>query len=199
MRAFLAILDIGHLGKRTRPGDLGAAADLNGDGGVAADEREALLVVEYVGQAAAEIGRLGGEVEVWARGDYGWRHARARQLAAERTRCAYVQCHLNIGAQYGLVLHDHRSEAGKAMAVSVAGELGRAVPDLSAVRVEAASTTRWANAYNTIAGIFSGPQSLAGICYEPASLDVHSRLLTSALGPGLIGRSLAAGIAGWAL
>ena len=194
----LAILDLGHLGKRSAGGDLGASADMNRDGRTTPDEVEALFAFEYLGIATRELGSFGCEVLVWARGDYGFRHQRARHEAAKRAgRVAYVQCHLNIGASYGLVCHDARSSLGRALGAAIGGRLQSGLGgSLTAVRVEAASATKWDRPFVCIDGVYAQPERVVGICFEPMSLDVHREQLAGDA-PVLIGKALAEGIRDW--
>ena len=195
MIAGLAILDLGHLGKRSRGGDLGAQADMNHDQELTPDESEALFALEYMGAALTGLGRAGHDTLGWARGDYAFRHQRARSEAKRARRPAvYVQNHLNIGAAYGLVCYDHRSSKGQRLAYLVAGALDQLVPELEDIRVEAATPDGpWKNALHCIDGVHGTPEIIPGICYEPASLDRH-RILLAGDGPIRIGQALAAGI-----
>ena len=201
MRILQVFLDIGHLGKRSAPGDLGASADLDRSGRLEADEHEALLALEYAGHAARELGHAGAAVQMWARGDYHERHRRARELAKSAgplSLSAYIQCHLNVDAGYGLVCYDARSTLGAGLAGCIGSTLGHGLPELTSVRVEGASQATWTRrALATIGGIYEGPAWLTGICFEPASINVHREMLCSEGGPRRIGEALADGIIAW--
>lgn len=128
---------------------------------------------------------------------YGWysaRHAYVREAAKAVTgKCVYVACHVNAGGgSYGLVCYDKRSRSGKHLSDAVSSELGKLV---GKSRSEAASPSSWANAYNTISGVYEGPANLSGICYEPGFIDSEeNRHLWYADGLVRVGEALAAGI-----
>ena len=167
---------VGHTGKQSQPGDLGAVYDLDHSGRVDPDEAEALVTPEYIGVSCGVIGRRGHKPLIWARGDYSedWARAAALAKANPKTRFLYVACHLNVGAQYGLVGYDARSLQGQLAAQRVGARLDVALPALDGVRVTACDASGpWANMYHCIRGIFEGPANLTAICFEPVSLNIH--------------------------
>ncbi len=198
-----AILDRQHTGKSAASADMGAWADLDGDGIQDVQEYEALITPRYLLHAEVCIRSAGHGVIPISDGTYVERHSRmikyARQTPAQRF--AAVAAHLNAGdGDYGSVFHDARSTAGKALAEAIAAGLRARCPELARVRVFAASPNDWtANALATIAGIYAGPANLAGVCFEPCFINhVDHRPLLQ--GPGLqrIGMALADGIHAWA-
>lgn len=201
------ILDIQHAGRSSRPGDLGASADLDGDGTVERDEHEARLTPLYATACQALAIRDGVKVLRIEGGEYSTRHRMAVDVAAADPgrRWLYVACHLNAGGgNYGLVIADARSKAGQSAARHVADALG-ALPELREPRgrvvtgTTAAEGSAWPRAWSTIDGIFAGPANLSGICFEPCFMDApaHRPLLT-AEGLTRIGEALYRGAVAWA-
>lgn len=197
------ILAIQHVGRASRPGDLGASADLDGDGKIEAHEHEARLTPIYA-QAAQDLAAEEGiPVLRLEGGEYSGQHRAAIELAKAQPgrRWLYVACHLNAGGgNYGLVIADRRSTAGRVAAGLIADALS-ALPELTRTiaGTTAAEGSDWPRAWSTIDGIFSGPSNLSGICFEPCFLDTeaHRPLLT---GDGLrrIGAALYRGASAWA-
>ena len=197
------ILDIQHAGRRSKPGDLGASADLDRDGLVEAHEHEARLTPLYA-QAAMDLAAAAGVPTLRIDGgEYSARHKMAIELAKSQPsrRWLYVACHLNAGGgNYGLVIADRRSTAGRVAAGLIADVLS-ALPELSRTiaGTTAAEGSDWPRAWSTIDGIFAGPPNLSGICFEPCFMDTpaHLPLLT---GDGLrrIGAALYHGASAWA-
>jgi hypothetical protein len=199
----IVILDRQHIGKPNR-NDLGAGADLDGDGEVSNDEREANLTIKYIEAAAAYLMDRGHIVYILDSGYYSDRHRRACDIArsAPTQKAAYVACHLNAGGgDYAVTIHDSRSRGGKSLAECVAESMKQAAGEWiprSLVRPSSPDGS-WSRAFNTIGGIYSGPASLSGICFEPAFMDceLHRPLLTEA-GLVVLGRALAIGCLRWA-
>ena len=210
------LFDIQHAGRPDRPGDMGAAYDLDGDGVTGErGEREVDLVRAYVAAAAAYARSLGHTVTVLETGTYGQRHATAIRIAraAPEVEHVYLACHTNAGGgSYGLVRPDYRSAGGLAAAERLAASL-RTLPALSKVRVEplypsaaaAAADGRdvsdagkvgwWTRGWGCIEGIWSGPANLCGVLVEPFFIDTarHKPLMTA---PGLVtvGQALVRGV-----
>jgi len=181
------ILDRQHQGKGgRRRNDTGCARDLDGDGTISRDEEEAYLTEGYIQAATLAMCEPGRYCPspVLTLGSYAERHRIAVELAtgAPLLPFAYVACHVNAGGgDFGLVLHDHRSKAGKRLALAIAAELTAACPELREVQVRACSPDDWtANAYSTIKGIYQGPSNIAGVCFEPGFIDCarHAPLWT---------------------
>jgi len=194
------ILDRQHYGK---PGqnDLGAGADLDGDGVVELDEREANLTLLYINAAKQLAEAQGHTVYVLDSGWYSDRHEQAIQIAQSHPddMCAYVACHLNAGGgSYSLALHDYRSHGGENLAKAVATEMSVKIPEISRHLVRAASPDEWTNGYYTVKGIYAGPGNLSGVCFEPVFMDnvEHQALLTPE-GLVLLGQILANACIAW--
>lgn len=198
MNPTLAIFDVQHAGRASRPGDMGAAYDLDGDGVTGEQgEREVDLVRAYVEAAQAALERCGVEVRVLSSGEYGQRHLEAGNLARVFAgRAVYLACHLNAGrGRYALVRPDYRSQRGRLFASTMARHL-RAVPELDDCRIwPLTSTDRgWA----CIDGIWSAPANLCGLLLEPYFLDgpTHRRL-TTLQGTREVGAAVAAAVEEW--
>ena len=181
MTAPLVVLDRQHIGKPSRPLDLGAERE-----GLA----EAVLVRRYLA-TAEDVLRAGGCVVVpMGDGDYSDRHARACAMRAD----VYVAGHVNAGGgSGGYAFYDSRSAAGHLLARAVAARLGE-FPELRGASATACSgAAPWSNAWHTIRGVYEGRP--VGLCYEPCFIDqpAHAPLFTS---DGLVrvGTALARGI-----
>jgi len=197
----LALFDIQHVGRPSRPGDLGAACDLDGDGVVEPDEREVALVRQYVAEARTRLEAAGVRVVVLEHGEYRERHAQAGEEARGARRAAYVACHVNAGGgDYGLVVFDGRSVLGRALAdrlcealvMRCRPPLTRAVTSWTA---SASDASPYPRAWSCIQGIYRGPAGLSGCLYEPFFLDRpdHAALATED-GLRRVGAALAAGV-----
>ena len=194
------ILDRQHYGKPDQD-DLGAGADLDGDGVVELYEREANLTLIYI-NAAKELAEAEGHTVYIL--DYGWyssRHEKAIEIAREHPddMCAYIACHLNAGGgDYSLTLHDYRSRGGEKLAKAISLEMSAQVPEIRRHLSQAASPEQWTNGYYTIKGIYAGPGNLSGMCFEPVFMDNvdHQALLTDE-GLTILGQALAEGCIAW--
>lgn len=215
------ILDIQHAGRPDKPGDMGAAFDLDGDGVVGENgEREVDLVRGYVAAATTYARQLGHRVSVLETGTYGQRHATAIRLAqgAPGVDHVYLACHVNAGGgSYGLLRPDYRSAAGAARAQALVVALSRlhelrhagALPGCRVVPLypsadraaaagrdvsDAAKAGWWTRGWGCIDGIYSGPSNLCGVLVEPGFIDssAHRTLWTSD-GLARIGRALVDG------
>lgn len=218
------ILDIQHANRPSKPGDMGASYDLDGDGVRGeAGEREVELVEGYVSAAVERCAEVGLPVTVLRSGEYAGRHAEAIRLARGASGgVAYLACHTNAGGgSYGLVRPDYRSSGGRALATSLAASFSR-LPELTRAgrlpgcRVEplypssaAASADRrdvstpanvawWTRGWSCIDGIYSGPVNLAGCLIEPGFGDTLShRSLWTPSGLVRVGRAIVDGVRGW--
>jgi len=197
------VLSRDHVGK---PGknDLGAGADLDGDGTVETHEMEANLTPFYINACKDLATRTDHDVSVVEEGWYSKRHEDAILLAAsEKTQpTAYISCHLNAGGgDYAAVFYDYRSKNGERLASKIAGALGQLqMPGVSRVGIIPANPNNWTkHAFNTIKGIYSGPANISAVCFEPLFIDnkKHQLHLTEE-GLGYVGRALALGCMRWA-
>jgi len=180
----LVILDRQHHGKPGKD-DQGASFE----GLVEVD-----LTAAYIDHAKTALEVAGVEVLVLQWGRYSQRHAYARAVAdAAPEKVVYVACHVNAGGgSYGLACHDSRSRAGARLSEAIAAELGTLT---GKARADGASPARWSNAYSTIEGIYEGPASLSGVCFEPGFIDSEAhRWLWYADGLVRVGEALAAGV-----
>jgi hypothetical protein len=215
------ILDIQHAGRPDKPGDMGAAFDLDGDGVLGENgEREVDLVRGYVAAATTYARELGHRVSVLETGTYGQRHATAIRLAqgAPGVDHVYLACHVNAGGgAYGLLRPDYRSAAGAARAQALAVALSRlhelrhagALPGCRVVPLypsadragaagrdvaDAAKAAWWTRGWGCIDGIYSGPSNLCGVLVEPGFIDSSAhRSLWTPDGLARIGRALVDG------
>lgn len=206
MRAALLIWDRQHAGKRSRPADMGAAADMDGDGRIAVWEREAELTPRYIHAGSVEAEGWGLDSQVidplgaGLQADYPQRHRDAVTLAHGREWAAYLACHLNAGGgDYGLIGHVPGSALGRALAEAIATELELAVPVISRCRVEALEG-RWVRGLPTIQGAASPKVTgLAGVLLEPLFLDApeHQAFILQD-GLTVVGQAIARGVRRWA-
>jgi hypothetical protein len=185
-----AILDIQHAGRASRPGDQGAAFDLDGDNVIEDAEHEVALAGAYAMAAAAYLRPLVVQVLMIHSGEYWERHAQAIAWAQEKRfdLAAYVACHVNAGrGLYGLVVHDYRSKAGNLLAACIAQDLGPFVPPLSVVHVAPTAEpgvdvapdipglqeSNYPRAWTCLHGIGDrgSPRGLCGVVFEPGFID----------------------------
>lgn len=198
MTPALAILDIQHAGKPSRPNDMGAAYDIDGDGVTGEHgEREVDLVRAYVEVVTTNLERCGIEVRVLTTGEYGRRHVEAGSLARLwKGKAVYCACHLNAGGgRYGLVRPDGRSQKGRLFASMMARHL-QAVPELNDVRIWPLTSTD--RGWSCIDGIYAGPANLCGLLLEPYFLDgLTHRRLTTPQGTIEVGTAISAAVEEW--
>lgn len=187
------IMDIQHAGKPSRPWDRGASHDLNKDGVISSNEQEANLTPLYVKgvREAAEYHKDSAPLPVLVStllmGEYPSRQRQANSIAKQNPEDMhiYVACHLNIGSDKSLIIHDGRSSLGKKAAEYVAGTMrelfhmyGYPIKALAYELPDKRQQKQWQrNAQYTINGIYKGPSNITGLCFEPLSLDVHSHLM----------------------
>lgn len=212
-RGVCLVLDVQHQGRPSRPSDFGAEGDVDGDGRVELDEREAALTARYAAAAAAEIEELakqGSPVSalVLQRGEYSQRHQVVNDHARRdpATLYLYVACHLNaVGPSpkpptYGLIVHDQRSRLSRqAIDLSqIVDRLAEAHNELAASangpRIIVDTDANYPRALSCIRGIYEGGlPNVAGLVFEPAFITTpaHRPLLTAA-GLERIGSVLAA-------
>jgi len=199
----LVILERAHIGKPGRH-DLGAGADLDGDGLVEVHEREAELTPLYINAARDYLESKGHEVTIIEKGTYRERQEAACALARDQAGpVAYVACHLNAGGgSYGLTIHDHRSSMGSRLAHCVATSLRAfAFDGMSKVVVGAtAPGGSWPRAWGCVRHVYTGPANVCAMLFEPLFLDQpkHHKWLTPD-GLQAVGYALAGGLCGWAI
>tara|TARA_A100001391_G_scaffold39073_2_gene21640 strand:+ start:770 stop:1384 length:615 start_codon:yes stop_codon:yes gene_type:complete len=197
----IVILDRQHYGKPGKD-DLGAGVDLDGDGKVESDEREARLTPTYIYAAKDYLASRGHIVYVLQEGWYSDRHVEACGIAHQHVdqKVAYIACHLNAGGgNYSVTLSDERSKGGYKLAQSIATNMSTELPEVARHLVKECSPDLWTNAYYTIKGIYSGPANISGVCFEPLFMDNtdHQELLDDE-GLKRIGVILAQGCLSWA-
>ena len=188
----IIFLDRQHAGKPHRPTDLGAGADIDGDGKREIWEQEAIWTAKYLLAAELWLREKGYTVFPISDGRYSERHQRVNNYA--RTQLSiYVAAHINAGGgDYGAVFFDHRSTKGHILAAEIALQLREDLPELgNKARTVEASPSNWTkNAYHTISGVSSW-----AICFEPCFIDcAEHRPLFSDEGMKRIGEALAKGI-----
>lgn len=195
-------LDVQHSGRVSRPRDLGASADIDGDSLKELHESEALWTPFYALFAQMRLLELGHTVYPISDGEYSERHRRVNRYSAD----VYIACHLNAGSvaqngkrrqPYSALFYDFRSkpERGLALAEAIDSRLGRIEEIGGNRRIWATSTKDWRrNAHYTIKGV-----KAVAICYEPLFIDApaHHALFTFE-GMRQIGHALAEGIHAWA-
>jgi N-acetylmuramoyl-L-alanine amidase len=194
-------LDRQHSGKPGRKAkDRGAGADLDGDGSIGIEEREAMLTARYGLACETALLEMGHTVIPISDGWYSDRHRRVNEYAGtfpRGTPQVMVAMHLNAGGgDYGAVFFDHRSRTGPELAARIAKQVRMVAPEVNGVKTIAAKPDDWTRAaFGTIGGIM---QPVA-LCFEPCFMDnpAHADLLTRE-GLASIGRALAAGIDAWA-
>lgn len=189
MKRALVIIDRQHAGKRSRPTDMGAQADVDGDGQLETWEREAELTPQYIAAIARAVEAGGHRAVVidpagaGLRADYSERHRQAVGMARQWSAgpAWYLAAHLNAGGNdYGLVGHDPRSSDGRRLAGHLSEALA-ACPVVSRV-VTASLEGGWARGLPTVSGIYAGPAHLCGALLEPLFIDStrHQRYIAAA-------------------
>lgn len=213
------ILDTQHTGRASKPGDIGAAYDLDGDGHPGEPgEREVDLVRGYVAAAFDHARTRKIPVHEFREGEYGERHEWAVDIARKNPgiRWAYLACHTNAGGgRYALVRPDYRSEGGERLAVTIVDAL-KSLPEITLRRVEPLYPTAmaakrderdvstadkaawWTRGWSCIDGIYAGPANLCGVLVEPFFGDSAAhKPLTTPEGLARIGRALVDGVIAW--
>jgi len=199
----IVIFDRQHYGKPNRPDDLGAAIDLDGDGNIEDQEKEANLTPLYYLPAKRTLEALGQSVYVLDSGWYSDRHKRANAIAAANPdkKVAYIACHVNAGkGDYSVMIHDQRSGNGSRLALALSAAIAdHAISGIQRSLVRAASADNaWKRGYSTIKGIYSGPNNISGVCLEPYFIDRqdHQWLATPEGGEALA-EALVSGLMDW--
>ena len=216
------ILDIQHTGRKSKPGDLGAAYDLDSDGHPGEPgEREVDLVRGYATAAFAYAADRDVQAVCLTEGQYEDRHWRAIKIARENpgTRWGYLACHTNAGGgRYAFARPDYRSKGGERLAVAIVNAL-KTLPEIDLRRVEplypngdtarreregaadtktAAGIAWWTRGWSCIDGIYQGPSNLCGVLVEPFFGDSAAhKPLTTPEGLARVGRALVDGVIAW--
>ena len=201
----IVIFDRQHYGKPNRPQDLGAAVDLDGDGVIENDEKEANLTPGYYRPAKEALERLGHSVYVLEEGYYSARHRKANRIAEVNPaqRVAYIACHINAGkGDYSVMIHDERSRGGKRLADCLAASFSKNRPSLTGIRRDlvrsASPNNAWKRGLSTIKGIYAGPSNISGVCFEPYFIDREEhQWLTSHQGGKAIADAIVMGLMAW--
>ena len=163
------ILDIQHAGKLTNSTDRGAGHDINGDKKIDIWEMEAELTPRIVHFVSRQV-----DCRVLTYGEYSDRHKVACEIASQNPteKYLYIALHLNSSTTaskyYGLFGHDARSVSGKNAAVLIRNSWLNRYGDSRVVETSANHADQYIrHMHNTIAGIYSGPSNISGVCSEP--------------------------------
>lgn len=181
----IVCVTIGHAGRPGRLDDRGAVYD-----GI----EEVTLVRGYVDELDRALRQRGHQCIVLSDGHYRDQWARADGYGAD----VYLNAHVNAGGgDHGLVLHDHRSTRGKALAEAVAGELAETMGwacKVKPCRPDTNGTSRdgdFAEAFGTISGVRA-----PALCLEPYFIDGPRRWELLG-GLAAIGQAIAEGVHRW--
>lgn len=160
----IVVSTIGHIGRPARPHDRGAVYE-----GI----EESEVVTRYVLAMDAALRRLGHTSIPLMGGSYADHWGIADSAGAH----VYLQCHVNAGrGDYGLLVHDHRSTRGRALATVVAERMSTATSwrwRVAAGRPDTDGQPRdedFTEAYSTISGVRA-----VALCVEPYFLDGPQR------------------------
>ncbi len=182
----ITFLNIGHTGRIVN-------GRFNTDCGAVSQDKtinEVDCVWRYVMRARSV---LKGDCIIQSFGDYASQYRFADSIAKSNPhdQVVWVACHMNAGqGDYGLVLHDARSMAGRVIAADLGMTLKQVIPT---VRVEGSSDTNgWSRAHKVIDGIYSLSSNLCGIVYEPMFIDGKLPVTEDRL--DAIGNALAKGL-----
>jgi hypothetical protein len=191
----IVFIDRQHAGKPNKVSDRGASRDVDGDGVISADEREAI----WTGRLSIELEILlidmGIKVMPLSDGRYVDRHQRVNAYSNMiEGPWIYLAMHLNAGGgQYGSFFFDHRSSKGAGLAADMATQLEISIDVLREVKAIPAVPDNWTrNAYNTIRGV---GRPIA-ICCEPFFMDTHQSLLSQS-GINRVALAMAVAIRNW--
>jgi len=191
----IVFIDRQHAGKPSKIDDRGAAVDINGDGDIASDEREAhwtgfiSLVLEQ------RLLQMGHKVIPISDGSYKARHARVNEYAGRYDEpMVYLAMHLNAGGgHYGSFFYDARSSSGHQLAEDLCDGMRSSIKTIRTFKSIECKSSDWTkNAFNTIKGV-GRP---VAICCEPIFIDTHMDLL-NAFGASQIALGIAQGLSKW--
>ena len=178
----IIFIDYQHVGKPSprKVGDRGAGVDIDDDGKIASDEREAYWTRKIGLVIEDKLIRQGADVIPLSDGWYADRHDRVNEYAKlyRGRRQIYLAMHLNAGGgDYSAFFYFPNSSSGK----ELAEYLSEAIKEHCGIKrnkVWAATPEDWKNPYNTIKGVGSP----IAICCEPIFMDSpkHKHLLSEA-------------------
>lgn len=191
----IVFIDRQHAGKPDKVADRGASRDLDGDGEISADEKEAIWTARISIELEVMLTDMGISVMPISDGRYADRHQRVNSYTSMIPGpWIYLAMHLNAGGgRYGSYFHDHRSAAGAKLAAEMARQLELSVDELETCKAIPANPDDWTkNAWYTIRGVGLP----IAICCEPFFMDTHSSLL-SLSGIGRVSTSMAIAIRNW--
>jgi len=167
----IVYIDRQHAGKPSKINDRGAGADLDGDGIIEAQEREAILTGFISMHLETKLINSGIKVIPLSDGSYSERHKRVNEYAARYPNEAqiYLALHLNAGGgNYSSFFYHPSSTKGKQLAEMLCHEMLVHCPAIPKQLSIAAESDGWTkNAYYTIRGV-GRP---VAICCEPLFMD----------------------------
>lgn len=171
-------IDRQHSGKPNRIQDRGAGFDLDQDGRISNDEREAIWTARISIELEIILIDMGYSVMPISDGSYLDRHKRVNSYAKmnPNEKHVYLAMHLNAGGgSYGAFFYHFSSSEGKDLASKMSESLQLGCREISEVKPISSNPDDWTkNAYNTIKGI---GRPIA-ICCEPIFMDFHSGMLS---------------------
>ena len=191
----IVFIDRQHAGKPDKVADRGASRDIDGDGIISAEEREAIWTARLSIELEILLIDMGINVMPISDGRYSDRHQRVNTYANMiNGQAIYLAMHLNAGGgKYGAYFFDHRSKKGASLAAAMATQLEITIDILSEAKAISASPDDWTrNAWNTIRGV-GAP---VAICCEPFFMDTHQQLLSQS-GISRVALSMAIAIRNW--
>ncbi len=189
----LVFLDRQHAGKPKRLSDRGAGQDLDGDGVISWEEKEAIWTGKLSIELEILLLGLGYDVMTISDGDYRERHNRVNQYSYGIQESIYLALHLNSGGgKYGSFFYHHSSTKGRELSKQMAKSLYDQIEISDTKAIPCASGDWTKNAWNTIKGV-GRP---VAICCEPIFMDTHKHFLTDE-GIKLIALGMASGIQSW--
>jgi N-acetylmuramoyl-L-alanine amidase len=174
-------LDIGHMGKKSRPDDRGAA---NGS------YKEADFALDYVTVARKLLEEAGHTTFLLAYDNYGKRHDFCEEIKAD----LHVQCHINSpDGRYALIeCRDDASESCITLTEIMSHQLKRWLGFVIS-KVDVRKLKGDERGYNCLM------KGIPSILYEPLFIrnDNHLRFMLYENGLVMIGNALAEGIIEW--
>lgn len=190
----LVFIDRQHAGKPSRVDDRGASFDINQDGQISNDEKEA----HWTGYLALILEQrlmdLGHQVIPLSDGTYTERHIRVNDYSSRfDCKMVYLAMHLNAGGgDYGAFFYHHQSTHGKELAAAMASSLGQII-HVKKQKAIACKPEDWTkNAWHTIKNVGKP----VAICCEPFFMDTHNDLLTP-FGMSQVAIGMVQGIERW--
>ena len=171
----IVFIDRQHSGKPNKINDRGASRDVNGDGKITAEEKEAIWTARISIELEIALLDMGINVMPISDGTYSQRHARVNDYANRHPGpWVYLAMHLNSGGgNYGSYFYDYRSSQGQQLATILSKEL-KSVIDINTKALPANPDNWTKNAFYTIRHV----QRPVAICCEPFFMDTHQNLLS---------------------